>query len=101
MGERLTPLQIHQEWVEYKQTFDDILTRWSASLARSAKAEKKRIESLMQQAEPTHVQAPAGPLSRKAALRSRVAAMRGYAGGRGLQVVNGDDLPTTEGDDDE
>lgn len=46
-GQRLTPLQIEAEWAEYQQIFRDLLQTFSASLAREAKAEKKRIDNLV------------------------------------------------------
>jgi len=47
------PDQIRWEWIEYQQRFNDLLDRYSASLARSAKAEKKRIASLHESLQPT------------------------------------------------
>jgi hypothetical protein len=43
-GHRVVPAQIQAEWLDYKIIFNDILARFGAQLARSAKAEKKRIE---------------------------------------------------------
>lgn len=71
MGRKTTPLQIEKEWLEYKLIFEDLLTRWSASLAREAKAEKKRIDRLQDAGiEP--------PAHTKQALRSTWAQMRGF-----------------------
>jgi hypothetical protein len=72
-GERLVPLQIHAEWIEYQQIFDDILTRWSASLARDAKSEKKRVDRLSEGFEDQPH--PTNPASIKAALRTQAATM--------------------------
>jgi len=52
MGQRLTPIQIEAEWVEYQQIFRDLLETFSASLARQSKAEKKRVERLVNKVEP-------------------------------------------------
>lgn len=72
MGQRLTPLQIQSEWVEYQQIFRDLLEQFSASLARQSKAEKKRLDRLGEVVE----QIPAPPVderaARKAALRARM-----------------------------
>ena len=48
LGERLVPLQIHAEWAEYQMAFDDLLKRLSAQLARQAKAERARVERLLE-----------------------------------------------------
>ena len=67
-GERLVPLQIHSEWVEYQQAFDALLRRFSALLARQAKAERARAEQLLQDepvARPVPGQAPKLDLWRK------------------------------------
>ena len=74
MGERLTPLQMQAEWVEYQQIFTDLLDRWSAKLARDAKAEKERIKRLDKAA--VRIEVPQRP-DTKASLRQRVAAMKG------------------------
>lgn len=83
LGERLVPVQIHAEWREYQQIFDDLLKRLSTQLARQAKAEKRRVRRLLEEAEPgsesssrSDVQPPAGS---KAELRSRAAAARGLS----------------------
>lgn len=68
LGQRLTPEQIQAEWLEYQVIFNDILTRWSASLARQAKVEKERATALAQAAPETEA-----PVSSKAELRSRAA----------------------------
>lgn len=43
MGQRLVPFQIQSEWAIYQQTFQAQLEQMSSYLARSAKAEKKRL----------------------------------------------------------
>ena len=78
-GQRLVPLQIQFEWIEYQQIFDDVLKRFSAQLARGAKAEKKRLKSALSpetpEAQPVSSQEEKAVY--KARLRSRVAAQRG------------------------
>ena len=88
MGQRVTPVQIQAEWVEYKMIFEDILQRFSAQLARNAKMEKKRLKRLADDA-PTERPEVVGPRDRKAELRSRAAAMRGLAPMRRSVVPNG------------
>lgn len=51
-GQRLVPAQIQAEWLEYQLIFDDLLSRMSSSLARQAKAERKRLRRLAE-AEPS------------------------------------------------
>ncbi len=75
-GQRLVPLQLQAEWFEYQQIFDALLKRLSAALARQARSEKTRIESLPGLAEPA-ARRPPSPGDHKADLRSRAAAMRG------------------------
>lgn len=43
-GERLVPIQIQADWAEYQLIFGDILKRFSALMAREAKAEKRRLK---------------------------------------------------------
>lgn len=88
MGQRVTPVQIQAEWVEYKLIFEDILQRFSAQLARNAKMEKKRLKRLAEDA-PTERPEVVGPRDRKAELRRRAAAMRGLAPMRRSVVTNG------------
>ena len=78
-GQRLVPLQIQFEWIEYQQIFDDVLKRFSAQLARGAKAEKKRLKSALspETAETQPVSSQEEAAVYKARLRSRVAAQRG------------------------
>lgn len=76
LGQRVAPQQMQAEWVEYQQIFNDILERWSAKLARDAKAERDRIKRLEPKEKP--VAQPATPVAnKKQALRQKVAAMRG------------------------
>ncbi len=78
MGQRLTPLQIQAEWVEYQQIFRDLLEQFSASLARQSKAEKKRLDRLQEvPQDPASVPLPDDRAQRKAELRRRM-----LAGGR-------------------
>ena len=73
-GERLVPSQIQGEWIEYQQIFESILQRLSAQLARQARSEKLRLESLIPE-EPSHREP--SRQDRKAELRRRAAVMRG------------------------
>lgn len=71
-GRSLTAEQLQWEWAEYQQAFNDLLQRYSAQLARAARAEKKRIQRLMEaQDEPHHRAPPSPPADRKAELRRR------------------------------
>ena len=74
MGQRVTPQQIMADWAEYQFIFNDLLERWSAKLAREAKAEKKRIARLEPDTVPPVALPPQNP---KAALRRKMASMRG------------------------
>jgi len=84
LGQRLTPIQIQSEWVEYQQIFRDQLEQFSASLARQAKAEKKRLDRLGAAAEEPPplrgVTAADDRAARKAELRRRVTAMNQPSG---------------------
>jgi len=75
MGQRLTPQQILAEWVEYQQTFNDLLERWSAKLAREARNEKDRIKRLDI---PPPVEQTPQVADVKQELRRKVANMRGF-----------------------
>lgn len=75
VGQRVTPQQIQADWVEYQCIFNDLLERWSAKLARDAKAEKERIRRL-DTATPV-AQVPQVP-DAKQELRRKVAQMRGF-----------------------
>lgn len=84
-GQRLVPLQIQMEWLEYQQIFDDVLKRFSAQLARQARAEKDRLKKMMPEPSSEGRSQPdvhplSDHLSRKNALRSRVARARGVPG---------------------
>ena len=82
-GRSLTAEQLQWEWAEYQQAFNDLLQRYSAQLARAAKAEKKRIERLMEAgAQPSHRPVPQSPADRKAELRARAASHLGLPSGR-------------------
>lgn len=74
MGQRVTPQQILHDWAEYQLIFNDLLTRWSAQLARDARQEQIRIKALG--VVPT-VQ-PVAPPNMKTELRRKVASMRGF-----------------------
>ena len=75
MGQPITPQHILAEWVEYQQIFNDLLERWSAKLARDARAEKDRIKRLdIPEARVEPTQDP----QTKPELRRRVANMRGF-----------------------
>ena len=77
MGQRVTPQQLQADWLEYQQIFNDLLDRWSAKLARDARAEKDRIKRLDVPVNAVQVQ-PAEPANVKTELRRRVANMRGF-----------------------
>ena len=74
MGQRVTPQQLQADWVEYQQIFNDLLDRWSAKLARDAKAEKERIKRL----DVPVALPPPEVTDTKAELRRRVAGLRGF-----------------------
>jgi len=78
LGQRVTPVQIEAEWVEYKAIFSDLLSRHGAMLARHAKAEKERLDRTFDQLNPPQVtESPVvGQKSEKDRLRSQVAAGR-------------------------
>ncbi len=75
-GQSLVPEQIRFEWLEYQAVFNDLLQRYSAQLARAAKAEKARIKALNEALEPPSSR-PVRPQDHKSELRSRAAALRG------------------------
>lgn len=83
-GHSVVPEQIRQEWFEYQQIFNDLLTRLSAQLARQAKAEKKRIAAVIETAENQPELDLMRPSSSKADLRRRAAILRGVPGARQL-----------------
>lgn len=79
-GREIVPEQIRAEWLEYKQLFDDILTRLSTQLARKAKAERKQLKQLLELQEEQlgdDANGHKAPLDRKAELRRRAARARG------------------------
>jgi len=90
MGQRLTPVQIQAEWVEYQQIFRDLLETFSASLARQSKAEKKRLDRLGDGAEDlpveTAVNTEAGRKARKAALYHRMFGSAGRSPSRHVEA---------------
>ncbi|GMR14269.1 MAG: hypothetical protein BMS9Abin29_2514 [Gemmatimonadota bacterium] len=75
-GRSLVPDEILWQWFEYQQVFNDLLQRYSAQLARAAKAEKSRIKALSEALDPQPSSRPL-PRSHKAELRARAAALRG------------------------
>lgn len=78
-GRSVTSEQLQWEWAEYQQAFNDLLQRYSAQLARAARAEKKRIQRLMeaQQEEPSRRVPPSSPADRKSQLRRLAASQIG------------------------
>lgn len=80
-GRSVTPQQIQQEWLEWEITLGSVLDRFSALLARQAKAEKKRVELELTASEETatDLNARIAPTSweRKASLYTRANAVRG------------------------
>jgi len=81
MGERLVPFEIQSQWVAYQQILGAQLEQMSAYLARSAKAEKKRIERIQESLDEAGQPEAAPDIgmsdrdARKAELRTRVAGM--------------------------
>ena len=73
------PSQIQFEWLEYQQIFESILQRLSAQLARQARSEKLRLESLIPE-EPSHREP--SRKDHKIELRKRAAVMRGLSSAR-------------------
>lgn len=80
-GRAVTPQQIQREWLEWEITLGSVLDRFSALLARQAKAEKKRVELELTMSEETatdfNARIPPTSWERKAKLYTRVAAARG------------------------
>lgn len=73
MGRALTPDQIVAEWIEYKQTFNDVLSKFSALLARQAKAEKDRIRRELEECSDCPDEETAGiPVSNREALKAEL-----------------------------
>lgn len=69
-GAALVPEQIEWEWLEYKQTFNELLQKYSAMLARDAKRLKRELaEGEEQQANfPPDLQAQKSELRRRLAI---------------------------------
>jgi len=79
MGQRVTPVQMEAEWLEYQLIFDDILTRLSAQLARVSKNERERIKrELSDVGDPPARNVPATGPRRKDVVRARISAARGF-----------------------
>ena len=80
-GRAVTPQQIQQEWLEWEITLGSVLDRFSALLARQAKAEKKRVEKELTTSEETatdlHARIAPTSWERKASLYTRANAVRG------------------------
>ena len=83
-GRAITPQQIQQEWLEWEITLGSVLDRFSALLARQAKAEKKRVELELTNSEetasPHNAHVKPTTWSRKAELYQRASALRGLDG---------------------
>lgn len=84
-GQSLVPDQIRWEWLEYQHQFNDLLQRYSATLARAAKSEKKRIADLSDHLERPEPHAMPSKGDHKADLRARAAALRGLGVASGPQ----------------
>jgi hypothetical protein len=67
-------LQIRAEWAEYQIAFNDLLTKFSALLARQAKAEKDHQRRLAESNPESPAERAPAPRSPKAELRSALAA---------------------------
>ena len=82
-GRSITPQQLQQDFIEWELVLGGILDRFSALLARQAKAEKKRVELELSSSEEnaTGLNARMAPTgwNRKAELYSRAAAARGLS----------------------
>jgi len=79
-GERLVQAQIQAEWAEYQLLFNDLLLRFSALLARSAKAEKQRVRKQVEPEAPSQRQLPLSYGKQpKSQLRSMAAARLGLS----------------------
>lgn len=82
-GRYVVDVTLQAEWAEYKLAFTDILVKFNAMLARLARYQKAEAEAQLQKEERSH---PAAPADRKAELRHRAAALRGYPTRRGMNV---------------
>lgn len=91
-GRSITPQQIQQEWLEWEITLGSVLDRFSALLARQAKAEKKRVELELTSSEENssslNARMSTKGWNRKADLYSRAAAARGLTKPRNGGVEN-------------
>jgi len=81
-GRAITPQQLRQDFIEWELVLGGILERFSALLARQAKAEKKRVELELTNSEENsaNLSAPRiAPTSweRKAKLYTKAAAVKG------------------------
>lgn len=80
-GRAVTPQQMQQDFIEWELVLGGVLDRFSALLARQAKAEKKRVELELTSSEEnaTGLNARMAPTAwnRKAELYSRANAARG------------------------
>lgn len=72
------PEQILQDWLSYRLLFDDLLKRFSALLARQAKADHARLREQLQE-QPDHRQPASSTRSRKEEVRRRAAEARGLS----------------------
>lgn len=67
--------------VEIEEEWRQLLTKMSTAIARESKAKQRAVRKALE-AETTHQAPPAKPMTRKAALRQRAAALRmGVVGG--------------------
>jgi len=76
-GDALVPDQIRVEWAEYQVIFSDLLSRLSASLARQAKNEKKRVAEELADPDQIPLALVRTNSDHKAELRRRAANLRG------------------------
>ena len=80
-GRAITPQQLRQDFIEWELVLGGILERFSALLARQAKAEKKRVEKELTTSEETatdlHARIAPTSWERKAKLYTKAAAVKG------------------------
>ncbi len=97
-GDALVHAQIFAEWAEYQLMFGDLLTRFSALLARQAKSEKKRVSKQVAEPDARPVAKSAAAPTPKAELRRRAAQLRGVPAmpNRVLEHANGQPPPPDE-----
>jgi len=101
LGERLVPMQLQAEWIEYKLMFDDILKRLSAQLARQAKEHKRSVQAVLEESPPPAHDVPGvrglGPsmssLGRKAELYRKFTEQRGVPP-NGAPVPEPEEIPS-------